>query len=49
MARFLLAWELGEGLGHTLPLGLIGAALRAGGHGPRIRAAHHGAQVRDDV
>jgi UDP:flavonoid glycosyltransferase YjiC (YdhE family) len=32
VARFLLAWELGEGLGHTVPLGLVGAALLARGH-----------------
>jgi UDP-glucoronosyl and UDP-glucosyl transferase len=32
MARLLLAWELGGGLGHVLPLGQLAAALRARGH-----------------
>jgi UDP:flavonoid glycosyltransferase YjiC (YdhE family) len=32
MARLLLAWELGGGLGHVLPLGQLAVALRARGH-----------------
>ena len=32
MARVLLAWELGGGLGHVLPLGQLAAALRTRGH-----------------
>lgn len=32
MARFLLAWELGGGLGHATPLAQIAAPLLAAGH-----------------